>query len=248
MRPLPILVAAAVLGAGLATPVLAQVSGGAGFLLGTPSTSISIHGGLDSPMASGDLFGFVTNTLTLGKKDFRAPGVRVDAAFSVASQTDLILSLGFAGSKATSEYRNFVDNNNQPINQTTTFRRTPLTLSVKQYLTSRGRSVGNYAWIPERIAPFIGVGGGLMYYEFEQNGDFVDYKTNNVFTSTVKTNDWAPIAHLMAGADISLSPRYALTFEGRYTRANARPGMGFSGYDKIDLSGFATTLGFAVRF
>jgi hypothetical protein len=248
MRIALTVVGTALIGLGGVTPVDAQASSAPGFLLGTPIVALSVHGGFDAPSAGGDVFGFVTNTLTLRSRDFRAPGVRVDVAVAVLPQTDLVLSFGYAASKTQSEYRNFVDNANQPINQTTSFRRTPVMASIKQYLTPKGRSIGRYAWIPARIAPYVGVGGGLLYYEFEQSGDFIDYQTNRVFNSNVASNDWVPVGHAFVGTDVTLSPRYALTFDARYTRGHARPAMGFASYDRIDLSGVATTLGLTVRF
>jgi hypothetical protein len=52
----------------------------------------------------------------------------------------------------------------------------------------------------------------------------------------------------MAGVDVSLTPRFVLTGEGRYTYAKAKMDEDFIDFDKIDLSGFAITAGLAIRF
>ena len=121
-------------------------------------------------------------------------------------------------------------------------------LGVRQYLTSRGRSVGDLAWIPSRLAPYVGAAGGAMWYRFRQNGDFVDFNTNDVFNGTLNTSGWAPAASGAAGLDVTLTPRFALTGQGKYLWARARPGGDFSGFNQIDLSGFSTTVGLLVRF
>ena len=97
--------------------------------------------------------------------------------------------------KRRSEFRHFIDNNDQPIEQTTTFRRVPITIGVKQYLTSTGRSIGKFAWIPSRFAPYVGAGGGTMFYSFRQDGDFIDFQTNDVFPSYYASSGWTGTAY-----------------------------------------------------
>jgi hypothetical protein len=92
------------------------------------------------------------------------------------------------------------------------------------------------------------VGGGAMWYRFRQEGDFIDFTNNNVFHDTFESSGFTPMAHLLAGMDYSLSPRWGLTAEGRYEFANAALSQDFSGFHRIDLSGFSLTAGFAVRF
>jgi outer membrane protein W len=150
-----------------------------------------------------------------------------------------------------SEFRKWVDNNDQPIRQSTKFRRIPLTIGLKYYLTDRGRSVSQFAYIPSKVAPYVGVGVGGMYYRFSQDGDFVDFNTTDleVFSATIEDSGWTPTANGTLGFDYTIGPWLALSTQGRYQWAKARldPDQ-FQGYEKIDLTGFAGTLGFRVRF
>ena len=82
---------------------------------------------------------------------------------------------GLNHARTTQLLREFTDNNDLPIQQSTKYRRVPLTVGLKYYLADRGRSVGEFAYIPSKIAPYVGVGAGAMWYKFEQNGDFVDF-------------------------------------------------------------------------
>jgi hypothetical protein len=59
---------------------------------------------------------------------------------------------------------------------------------------------------------------------------------------------WTPTAQGFVGTDLSLSPRFAVTAEGRYQWARARLGADFSQFEPIDLSGFALTAGFSIRY
>jgi len=159
-----------------------------------------------------------------------------------------VLDVSHSGMSKGSEFRNFVDNNNLPIEQTTSFDRTPLTVSARYYLTDRGRRIGHYAWVPNHVAPYLGAGAGVMFYNFEQKGDFIDNNTLAVFSDTFHSGGSALMGQLLAGADWALGPRWALRTEARYLLANASPGSDFAGFHRIDLSGVTTSVGFFVRF
>jgi hypothetical protein len=226
----------------------AQVESGNGFLIGTPKTSLTVRGGWALAAAHSDVFSFTTNQLTLDRGDFSSPALDVDVAFRIAPRTDVMFSTTFAETRKKSEFRRFIDNNDRPIEQQTQFVRVPLTLSLKQYLSSRGRSIGKLAWIPSRVAPYAGAGAGLMWYDFRQHGDFVDFQTMDVFNAVLESKGWAPTAHGFAGIEIAVSPRLGIVTETRYVTSHATLGSDFSDFAKIDLSGFSTTAGLTVRF
>lgn len=231
-----------------AGPAAAQVETGNGFLIGTPRASLSARGGWALASAHSDLFSFTTNNLTLDRGDFSSPAVDVDFAVRIASRTDVMFSSALAQTRKRSEFRRFIDNNDQPIEQRTHFLRIPLTVSVKQYLSSRGRSIGTLAWIPSRLVPYVGAGAGAMWYNFRQNGDWVDFQTMDVFNAWMESQGWTPTAHGFAGLEVSVSPRWGIVTETRYVTSHATLGADFTNFAKIDLSGFSTTAGFTVRF
>ena len=247
VAPSLVLGALLLLGAGIPRSARAQ-STGEGYLFQPPVGSITVRGGYAHASASGDLFDFVTDQLTLNSGDFSSPAGQVDLAVRVAPRVDLDLGVGVSRSSSPSEYRHLIDQNDQPIEQTTSFLRVPITADVRLYLTPRGRTIGHFAWVPARFAPYVGVGGGMVGYEFRQSGDFVDANTNNVFNSDLKSSGWVPEAQGVVGLDYTLTPRFALTGEGKYLWARGRPNEGFNGFDRIDLSGFTTTIGLKLRF
>lgn len=231
-------------------PVGAQ-SSGKGFLFKRPVGSFSFRGGYALANAGSDVFSDAITNLTLSKRDFSSFTWGADISYSTGARTDLVFDGVYMSSNTPSEFRKWVDNNDQPIEQSTKFRRIPLTIGLKYYLADRGRTISQYAYIPSRYAPYIGVGGGAMYYRFAQDGDFVDFKTNNleVFNATIEDSGWTPTAHGMAGFDYNLGTWVALSTEARYQWAKAQlDPKQFEGYDKLDLTGFAATVGFRVRF
>ena len=245
-RSLGTAVAAAVV---LLAPSAARAQGsGEGFLFATPGAALVLRGGLASATANGDLYSFLTDQFTLRKGDFRAPSLGADFLVKVAPRVDLDFGLGYAGSKKQSEFRHFTGTDNLPIQQTTSLARVPLNAGVRVYLTPRGRQIGKYVWIPNKVVPYIGGGGGMMWYRLHQAGDFIDFNTTTVFPDAFSSSGWAPSAHAMAGLDYTLTPRLALNGEARYTWARAQLGSDFTGFNGIDLSDFGITFGLNVRF
>jgi hypothetical protein len=244
--PTPKFAALAAVLIGAAIPARAQ-SSGTGYLFGAPSARLSVRAGYAGASATGDLFDFATSNLTLNRGDFGSPTAGAELGFPVAPRLDVALSVDYAAAMRHSEDRRFLDNNQQPIEQTTSFRRVPLMATARLSLTSRGRSVGRLAWVPSRVVPWIGAGVGTMWYRFRQEGDFVDYQTLIVFPATIETSGWAGAVQGLGGVDISLSPRLALTGDARYTWSHAKPDGGFQSFDKIDLSGVTAGLGLTIR-
>jgi len=241
--------AAALALAAIGRPASAQ--SGKGFLFKRPVGSFSLRGGYSVASAASDVFSESTRQLTLDKSDFNAATWGGDISVATSARTDPVFDGAYSSTSKPSEFRKFTDNNDNPIQQTTKYQRVPLSIALKYYLTDRGRSVGELAYIPSKIAPYISVGGGAMYYRFQQNGDFIDFNSDNleVFTATLESSGWAPMAQGTAGVDYSIGPSLALTGEGRYQWARGSLDQKvFEGFQKIDLSGFTGTVGFKIRF
>ena len=147
-----------------------------------------------------------------------------------------------------SEYRDYVDNALLPINQETTLSVRNLSGNVRFNLTPRGHSVSRYAWVPKGVTPFVGAGGGAIWYRFEQTGDFVDFVDLSVFPDYFSSRGWAPNAYVFGGTDLHLYRFLYVTVEGRYLWANAELSNDFIDFDPIDLSGFRASTGLTLLF
>jgi hypothetical protein len=245
----PNVAVAALAGLVVLAPGARAQSNGKGFLFKRPAGSFAIRGGYALATAGSDVFSEATTQLTLDKRDFSALDFGGDISYSLGARTDLVFDGELMSSRKNSEFRDWVDNNDKPIEQTTKFKRIPLTVAFKYYPAGRGREVSQFAWIPSRYAPYVSVGAGAMYYRFQQTGDFVDFKTLDVFSTTVESSGWTPMGQGAAGVEYNVGPWLALTGEGRYVWAKATlDPNAFEGFDKIDLTGFAGTVGFRVRF
>ena len=189
--------------------------------------------------------------LTLDRSDFDASSFGVEFAVRATERLDIGLDLRFSMSDVRSEMRKWLEDG-FPIEQTTIFMRIPVTVSARYYLRDRGRAISRFAWIPAKWTPFVGAGAGLAWYTFEQTGDFVDTTTCDptgcdIVNLTIESKGAGPTAHLLAGVDISISPRFLWTLEGRYAVGHATTDYSFD-YGNLDLGGFQATVGIAVRF
>ena len=222
----------------------------ADFLFGKPTVSAGVRAHWSRPRAESDLFEFVTDELTLSKSDFRAPGVALEAGFPLASRLDVLAGVEFDRASAASEDRRFVEDNGLPILQETALQQLNLSGSLALALTPRGRSIGQYAWITARAIPYVGAGGGLLWYRFEQAGDFVDSLDPGrpIFTAQLVSDGWTVSTHVFGGIDIKLSRRLLLTMEVRYRWADATMGQDFVGFDPVDLTGVRVSAGVRVMF
>ena len=230
-----------------APSAFAQGSGD-GFLFKPPAGTIGIRSGFDRALAGSDVFTFVTDQLTVNKGDFSSATFAFDVDVRVKPRIDAVFSVGASSSSTRSEFRNWVDNNRLPIEQTTEFRRVPLTAAIKAYVLPPGQTIGHFAWVPARFAPYVGAGGGAMWYQFVQSGDFISFDSLKVFSDRFDSNGWAPTVQAFGGVDVSFAKRFAMTTEARYEWARASLTRDFSGFNRIDLSGIAFTSGISVRY
>ena len=229
-------------------PGEARAQAGEDYLLKQPRVTLGLRAGYAVPRAESDIFTFTREQLTVEEDDFNAPSVGLELAFRLDERLDLALGVDYARSETTSEFREFVGTDDLPIVQTTVFDRTAITAGVRAYLKERGRSVGRFAWIPGSWSPFVGAGAGWMNYTFEQDGEFVDFETLDIFQDRFRSSGWTPTLHALAGVDVSLSPRFVLKTEGRYSWGSMDLAGDFVGFDEIDLSGFQVSLGVSARF
>lgn len=218
------------------------------FLFERPHASVTFRGSWLFNRADSDWYDFVTNLLTVEAKDFNAPGFGLDLNVPITSRVEAQASFDFSRSRTLSEYRNFVDNNRLPIQQTTSLRELNFGGNVRYLLTDRGQQVSRLVWVPRRYVPFVGAGAGALNYKLHQVGDFIDFQDSSVFGDTFVSHGWAPSAQVFGGVDVRVFKRVYVTVDGRYLWADDDLGRDFIGFDPIDLAGFRLSGGVNVNF
>ena len=218
------------------------------FLFGRPRTVVGVSGGWLAASQAGGIFDFTRELLTVNEGAFDTAALRFDVGRAVSPRLDVVAEVGFSRASVASEYRDFVDLDDLPIVQTTELTQAPVAGSLRFWLRPRGREVGRLAWVPNRIAPYVGAGGGTRWYRFTQFGDFVDFVDLSIFTDRLESSGWTASGHVFAGASVSLTRQLFLGVEARYVWADTPLSGHFVGFDNIDLNGFQATGGIEFVF
>ena len=226
------------------------------FLFGRPRTFYGVYGGWLLASQRGGVFDFTREHLTVDEGAFDSALIRFAFGLALAARADLLFEVGVSQATVQSEDREYLDDNytpfdpsdDRPIAQTTQFKQLPIGASVRYWLRPRGREVGRYAWVPHRVAPYVGIGGGTQRYRFTQEGDFVDYRDFAIFSGVFHSQGWAASGHVFGGTSIKLTRRVFAGVEARYVWADTPLSNDFSFSDSIDLSGLRITGGIEFVF
>lgn len=250
-RSLSLLAGLALLATAAPRAVAAQK--GSGFMLGTPRVTMTFMAGYTQPRAAGggetqSLWDLTRKELTVDTRDLGGTSVGGQLGVRVSERFDVTLALAYNHSRTRSEFRDWVDQDDLPIEQTTAFVTLPVTIGLKAYLLDRGRSFGRYAFAPRAWNPYLGMAGGMVYYRFQQHGDFVDFETLDIFSDNFLSQARAPTVHFLGGIDVSVNSHLLLNAEGRYALGTAPLDSDFVGFPDLDLAGFQITAGISLRY
>jgi opacity protein-like surface antigen len=254
-RPRRALALSALLGCATIAPLGAHAQARrSDYLLGRPKATFTLRVGAGRPNASNGVFAVTDSVgkklLTLSPDQFVGANFGADLGVPFTQKLELQLSFSSSSRQAESEYRDFVDNRDLPIEQATRLQRVPISLGLRYNLVPAGRSISRLAWVPNRIVPYVAAGAGTMYYRFRQNGDFVDFRSRSldVFTARLEAKGWAPLGYAAGGLTWSVLPAVALNTEVRYDHASTPMRGDFTGFGRTSLSGVAINTGLQFRF
>jgi hypothetical protein len=238
----------------LLAPAVASAQGGSGFLFNRPKVSLSVRGGYALPSTGGELFSFAQDEFiplgadTLSTLDFDAPYIGGELAFRPWERWDIALGLGWTRTRALTEYRRWIDADDNPIEQETTFQVVYGTLGAKYALTDRGRRISRLAWVPNRFVPWVGGGLGVSSYDFTQVGDFVDTTTLEIFSDALQTDDEGLILYANAGIDVTVAKNALVIAEARYTYSSADVRGSYLLFNDVDVGGLQLMVGLGFQF
>ena len=218
------------------------------FLFGRPRSVVGGAGGWLFASQRGGIFDFTRDRLTVDQGDFDTSMVRLEAGRSIGPRLDALAEIGFTSVTIASESRDFVGTDDLPIVQTTDLTQTLVGGSLRFWVIPRGREVGRFAWVPNRVAPYVGVGGGAQWYRFTQFGEFVDFIDLSIFSGQLESSGWTASGHLFAGTSVNVTRNLFLSIEARYVWADTPLSQDFVGFDNIDLNGFQATAGIEFVF
>jgi opacity protein-like surface antigen len=194
------------------------------------------------PAGSTDCSIFADNSelFTVGKSDWVGWYGGAEYSFNVADHVEMGLSIDGYGKTVPTNYRDFTRPNGDEIFQDLKLTIVPVGVSLRVLPLDR--------FAP--IQPYVTIGGDVVFYQYEEFGDFIDFGTpnNDIFSDSFKSDGAAIGGHAAAGLRIPLGHDFAITAEGRYQFAQKKHmGRDFD-QNNIDLNGASATIGVRLRF
>lgn len=244
MRRHAILLVLAAAAAIAAVPAQAQPRSPAG-------NSLQFRFGWFVPTGDGSFWDDTADTFTLDGSDFDDAVFGVTFVTGVSNTLEVGFNIDFYDATVRSAYRDWIDESGFPILHDSGLDVTPVTVDIRFLpggrLAYRGAR-GQYA--VHHPVPYFGVGAGLLFWEYVEEGDFLDftYDPPEVFPAYFEDDGVAPEIHALAGIEIPAGPAWSFLLEGRYSWADADLGQDFEGLGTLELGGFSGFFGVAFHF
>jgi hypothetical protein len=177
---------------------------------------------------------------TVDKGDWSGFTGGIEYNAQVAPHIEVGIHVDGYGETLHTSYRGFTDDSGREIFQTLKLHIVPVGMTV------RFIAGGHHS----RIRPYIGIGGGLIYWEYEEFGDFIDFDdpAMEVIPDAFVSDGLTGGGHATAGLRVGLNHDFSLVAEGRYQFASkAEMEEDFRG-NSLDLNGWSATIGVHVQF
>lgn len=222
------------------------------------ASSVAVRLGFFSPRISSELWDENLDTFAVERSDFDAFIGGVELAVPVSRRVDVSVGVASATRTTTSNYLDFVRDDDTEIIQDIRLRDTPVTVGVRflplrseerdRHRGRRDRRSSRAAYRPNRVNPYVSAGLGLHFYEYREEGEFIDFDTFDIFVDRFTDRGLALGGYVGGGVEFRVS-RQILVF-GEYRRhwASGEHGDDFEGFGPFDLDAHEVTGGIALRF
>ena len=202
------------------------------------------------PSGGGEFWETNEAAFTIDHSDLNGFIGGVGYAAAMNNYVDLGFNVDFYGASTQSADRFFNDQFGNPIFHDTRLFEMPLTVDVKFMpagrFARRGPDGGRYV---RRPVPYLGGGIGALYWEYEEEGDFVASDLSVIY-DRYKASGTAFETHAFVGIEFPMSPVWNLTLEGRYSWADSDVGGVFETINpgRLELGGASFYVGGSWRF
>jgi hypothetical protein len=222
-----------------------------GVLAALPATarasSLELRIGGFFPRADSNLFRDDSSLYTVSKDDWQ--GVFGGAEFSLtpADHVEVGFSLDGYGRTVDTNYRDYMRADGREIFQSLKLTLVPLGATLRFLPADR------YA----TVSPYVGIGPDLVFYKYEEFGDFIDFQSPgpglDIVPDHFRSDGARPGFHVTGGLRFRIGHDFSLLGEGRYQRAKVTLGDDFRpqpGQDalRLDMSGWTAVVGLSIRF
>jgi opacity protein-like surface antigen len=206
---------------------------------GAFASGLELRLGGFGPRGGSDLFRDVDELFGAQRRDFRGFTGGIEYTHDLGDHLELGVHLDGYGRTVFTSYRDFEREDGRPIVQDLRLNIVPLGASVR-FLPAGRRA---------RVSPYLAAGGGVYFYRYEEQGEFIDFFTDDleIGTDAFVSEGAAPGFHVAGGLRLGVNHDFSVTGEVRYQQARTRMSDDFS-ENRIDLSGTSATIGVHLRF
>jgi hypothetical protein len=203
-----------------------------------PSNQIRFRLGIFEPAGGSDGWDAVFEGFTGRPSDLQDFVWGGDYLLRTGRHTSVQFGFSYYRGATTSAYEDWVDDNGNEIRHTTRLVTSDLTAAFVYRFGGGG------------IRPYLGIGGGFVWYTLTDEGYFIDFGSSDlpIIWAWYEARGATFEAFGLGGIDIPLNPRWSFFVEGRYRWASDELGDDFSGFGTLDLSGYEISGGFGLNF
>jgi hypothetical protein len=206
--------------------------------------NLDVRLGAFFPRADSDLFRddtalYLRDGHRIEKSDWTGWAGGIAYNSRVATNFEVGISVDGYGKTLHTSYANYTNDAGGEIRQSLELDMVPLALSLRFVPTSR----------KARLAPFVEVGADLVFYEYKEVGDFIDFQSDArpIYSDAFKSSSAAPGFHVAGGLRVPIGDDFSLVGQYRYQFAKHDMDEDFAGF-QIDLNGGMATFGLNIRF
>jgi len=206
--------------------------------LAAEASSIAVRVGRFSLYGESALWQDNADTFDLLPRDFRALSGGVEFNLELNEFFDVAIGVDGYSRTVTTSYLDFVRDDDTEIVQDHRLTVAPITGGI------RFNPVGKF----RAVIPYVSGGGGLYPYEYRNEGEFIDFRTLDVFDGVLLDRGLGKGVYGAAGLEVALSR--SVTVFGEYRRhwVSAKHGEDFVDFGDFDLDSSQISGGFVVRF
>ena len=206
---------------------------------GAFASGLELRLGGFGPRGNSNLFSDVDELFGAQRRDFRGFTGGIEYTHDLGDHLELGVHLDGYGRTVFTSYRDFEREDGSPIFQDLRLHIVPLGASVR-FLPAGRRA---------RVSPYLAAGGGVYFYRYEEQGEFIDFFSEDldIRTDAFVSEGAAPGFHVAGGLRVGVNHDFSVTGEVRYQHARTRMEDDFS-ENRLDMSGTSVTLGVHIRF
>ncbi len=203
-----------------------------------PGQSLNFKIGFFTPSLDSDLWEVNKENLYFSNDDLKDLVYSLEYEHFMGRHFSLTLEAGTFEKTVYSQYRDYEFDDGSPIYQDLYLSISGIEANIKIYPLGH-RKIFN---------PYIGAGVGIYFWEYEQNGDFIDFTNWEVYEGYGYTEKYTAGFNFRGGFVFRFRRHMGISFEAKYHYLKGQLSTLFEGFEKLDLSGLTLNIGINLFF